>query len=205
MYIYIYVSIRCRVKLGPKIVFLESKLGPRFLMFFIFCFVLFFLQGDEMFEDKTYHLFDSTFLTFLGHCLFQNMPEPKFLSVFGNKCIFSPPPKKGTPSVNTTALTGNICPFFRFFWGRGVLLCPLFVGSFLRGMKKPPKKTLNSKQNNKKGNKTTRCKHENHLVLFQQKTTQTQYTTTSLLTLQTKNTRKTRSKNQIIKHTKATC
>ena len=80
------------------------------------------------------------------------------------------PQKLGTLFVNTTALT----VFFLFvlffcifgFWG---FCCVRFYGGlFLRGMKKRQnsKKWQNSKQNNKKGKKTTRCKQQNHLVLF---------------------------------------
>ena len=49
LYIYVYICMYAvESKLGPKIAFFESKLGPFFLCFFVFCFskIFFFLQGE---------------------------------------------------------------------------------------------------------------------------------------------------------------
>ena len=52
------------------------------------------------------------------------------------------------------------------------LLCPVFlVGFFERNEKQ---NTIIQNQANRKGNKTTRCKQQNHLVLLQKQTTLTQ-------------------------------
>ena len=66
--------------------------------------------------------------------------------------------------MSTAALTEKNVPFFCIF-GLGVFAVSGFL-PFLRGMRKHTKKQ-NLKKNNRKGNKTTRCKQENHLVWLQ--------------------------------------
>ena len=107
--------------------------------------------------------------TFLALFHFSKYAETANFIVFSaNICIFKPTPKKlGTLFVNTTALTDFV--FVRFsciFAFLGFLLCPFF-GVFLERNEKKTK----FKRNQQKGKKTTRCKQQNHLVLFLQEKT----------------------------------
>ena len=88
---------------------------------------------------------------------------------------------------------------FLLFWVFAV--SGFFGGLFLRGMKKQKNKTnFKTKQpKNKKGRRTTRCKQEDHLVLWQKTTTQKQNNTNEFFKLERNNTRKT-NKNKNIKH-----
>ena len=114
--------------------------------------------------------FDSTFLTFLGPFHFSKYAETTLFIVFSAKiCIFSPPPKKlGTLFVNTTALT-DFFLFVRFFLHFAFLgfCCVRFWGVFFERNEKQKKTKFKTKQ--QKGKITTRCKQQNHLVLFLRK------------------------------------
>ena len=117
--------------------------------------------------------FDSTFLTFLA---FQKMPKPLFYSVFSKICIFKP-----TPQNRNTICEHNCANWKKTFVGFFFSIFCVFAvsglfGHFSRGME-----TINSIQNKttKKGNKTTRCKQQNHLVLLQKRKNQTTQTQTN--------------------------
>ena len=89
--------------------------------------------------------------------------DSTFSHVWRCKHCFLPTPQKlGTLFVNTIALTD-------FF---ALIFCILFFGLLLRlvfGLFFEIKKNKKLTQNNRKRNKTTRCKPENHLVLFTKK------------------------------------
>ena len=110
--------------------------------------------------------FDSTFFTFLTPVfLSQNLLKPLFYRVFSKNNNFVAHPKKlGTLFVNTTALTDLLVLFFCIF-GSLVFCCVHFLGVFFW----KEWKTKDWTQNNPKINKTTRCKPDNHLVLFTKK------------------------------------
>ena len=94
-----------------------------------------------------------------------------FIVFSAKKENFKPTPKNWrTLFVNTIALFVFFrCPFFLHFCFFGFLLCPVFWGSFFWEEWKNKKKTkFKTKQpKNKKGRRTTRCKQEDHLVLWQ--------------------------------------
>ena len=123
----------------------------------------------------------------------KNAETPIFI-VFSAKIPFcKPTPKKlGTLFVNTTALTDFLfVRFFCIFVFFGVCCVRFFGGLFLRGMKKQKKTKFKTKQ--QKGKKTTRCKQQNHLVLFikrENQTTQSQNNTNQMSKMETNNTRK---------------
>ena len=131
-------------------------------------------------------------------CLFPFLKicsNPYFYSVFSKSHIFVAHPQKlGTLFVNTTALTEFfVCPFFCIFafW---VFCCVRFFGVFFWKEWKT--------QNNQERNKTTRCKPENHLVLFTKKESrQHRHKTMQLHCLDCKQTtqEKTRTKTLSIK------
>ena len=98
-----------------------------------------------------------------------------------------PPKKLGTLFVNTTALTESfLIPFFCIF-----VLGGFAVSVFGILGRNDDKQQFKTEQ---EGNKTTRCKQENHLILSQKKrkqTTQTQNDTNfALFKMETNNTRK---------------
>ena len=103
-------------------------------------------------------IFNSTFFTFLALFSFLKICSNPYFYRFSAKITFcSPPPQKlGTLFVNATTLTDVFCLsvflHFRFF---GFLLCPVFWGSFLRGMKKQKKDKIQ--------NKTTRRKEDHKM------------------------------------------
>ena len=106
---------------------------------------------------------DSFFLTFWGPLFIdKKMLKPLFYSVFSKNLHFwSPPPP---PKIRNTIYEHNCanwcfcCPFFLRFCYFGVFVVSGSFGRFLRGLK--------NQQNNQKGKKTTRCKQQNHSVLF---------------------------------------
>ena len=126
-----------------------------------------------------------------------------FYSVFSKKKkILSPPQKIEEHYLWTQSryffFLLSFFSAFLLFW---VFAVSGFLGGlFLRGMKKQKKTKFKTKQpKNKKGRRTTRCKQEDHLVLWQKTTTQKQNNTNEFFKLERNNTRKT-NKNKNIKH-----
>ena len=75
-----------------------------------------------------------------------------FIEFSAKICIFKPTLKKlGTLLVNTIALADFLSVFFSFFVFFWFLLCPVFGGSFLRGMKKNKFKTKQQKTKKEEG------------------------------------------------------
>ena len=186
-HIYIYIYICCRVKTWSKCCLFWVKPGPSiFLSFFI---NLLFSAGRmrcwikrkkttiticwvKTWSDYVAQLlrgmlgprFDSTLDQVLTQpfwnvwaifLLLRNIPKPLFLKgLQQNMHVFAHPNQIGTLCVNTIALTDKMSLFQHLIVFCFFLLCPVLFWSFLRGMK-----NKTSKQN-KKGNKTTRCKQE---------------------------------------------
>ena len=69
--------------------------------------------------------------------------------------------------MNTTALTDFLSVFFCVFAFFCFCCVRVFWGLVLRGMKN--KNQQKAKPKNKKGSRTTRCKQENHLALFEKR------------------------------------
>ena len=90
------------------------------------------------------------------------------------KCIFNPTPQKfGTLFVNTTAPTGKIGMGFSAFLLLGVFAVSGFWSLQKKAGMKKKKPKFKTKQQER--SKTTRCKQENHLVLFQKRESRQQH------------------------------